>query len=80
MRVLYERGLAPLAAQLSTMGCETAPLDEGGAADAVLFQTGAHAAMRARPGAKGALLINARGMNAAQAAGAIRRRRQEPIF
>lgn len=80
MRVLYESSLAPLAAQLAAMGFETAPLDEGGAADAVLFQAGAGAAMRARPGANGALLLNARGMNAAQAAGAIRRRLQEPIF
>ena len=53
---------------------------EGGAADAVLFASGAHAAMRVRPGAGGALLLNARGMNAAEAANAVRRRAREPIF
>lgn len=80
MRILYERGLDPLAAQLAAMGFETARLEDGGTADAVLFAAGAHAAMRARPAAHGTLLLNARGMNAAQAANAVRRRMQEPIF
>lgn len=80
VRILYERGLDPLAAELAAMGFETARLEEGGAADAVLFASGAHAAMRVRPGAGGALLLNARGMNAAEAANAVRRRAREPIF
>ena len=50
MRVLYERGLAPLAAELSALGFETAALEDGGEADAVLFAASAHAALRARPG------------------------------
>lgn len=80
MRILYERGLDPLAAELSAMGFETAALETGGEADAVLFCASAHAALRARPGAGGAFLLNARGMNAAQAARALRGRAQSPIL
>lgn len=80
MRVLYERGLAPLAAELSALGFETAALEDGGEADAVLFAASAHAALRARPGPGGALLLNARGMNAAQAANALRKRARGPVL
>lgn len=80
MRVLYERGLSPLAAELSALGFETALLEEGVAADAVLFAANAHAALRTRGAPGGTVLINARGMNAAQAAAAIHRRAQSPVF
>lgn len=80
MRVLYEKGLDALASGLSALGYETALLEPGATGDAVLFCSSAHAALRARPAPGGTLLLNARGMSAAQAAQAIRRRAQGPVL
>lgn len=80
MVVLYASELAPLATALGTMGFEMHPMQEGMAADAVLFSASPGSAMRARPAPGGALLLNARGMSAAQAAQALRRRSQAPLF
>ena len=69
-----------LAQQLGAMGFEMHPMGAGIAADAVLFTSAPGRAMRARPAPGGALLLNVAGMSAAQAAEALRRRSQAPLF
>lgn len=80
MKVVYQTDLGPLAGQLGAMGFEMHPMGADVAADAVLFTASPGRALKARPGASGALLLNVRGMSAAEAARALRRRSQAPIF
>ncbi|MDR0928642.1 MAG: YkuS family protein [Oscillospiraceae bacterium] len=80
MTVVYPQELTPLAQALSGMGFTMQPMGAEVAADAVLFTSSPHLAMRERPGAQGALLLNVRGMSAAQTAQALRRRSQAPLF
>lgn len=80
MRVLYQENLSSLAHALSNMGFEMHPMGADIAADAVLFTTSSHRALKAKPGAGGAFLLNAKGLSAAQAAQALRRRSQMPLF
>jgi len=80
VKVVYQSDLAPLAQQLGAMGFEMHPLGAEIAADAVLFTASPARALAARPAPGGALLLNVRGMNAAQAAQALRRRCQGPLF
>ena len=80
MKVLYQEDLSPLAGELARMGFEMHPLGEDIVADAVLFTSSAKRALQSKPGAHGALLLNARGLNAAQAAQALRRRMRMPLF
>jgi len=80
MKVMYQSDLAPLAAALGKMGFEMHPLGAELAADAVLFTSAPGRALAARPAPSGTLLLNVRGMSAAQAAEALRRRCQAPLF
>ena len=80
MKVLYQEDLSSLANALSRMGFEMHPMGEDILADAVLFTTSAQRALQSRPGLRGALMLNAKGLNAAQAAQALRRRTQAPLF
>ena len=80
MKVLYQEGLASLAGALTEMGFEMHPMGEDIEADAVLFTSSVRRALQSKPGAHGALLLDARGLNAAQAAQALRRRAQTPLF
>lgn len=74
MKVVYEQGLAPLAAALHTMGFEMHPMGAEVLADAVLFTASSGAAMRQKPGQGGALVLNVRGLSAAETAEALKRR------
>ncbi|MCL1965033.1 MAG: hypothetical protein FWF69_08235 [Firmicutes bacterium] len=80
MKVVYQSDLTALARQLGSMGFEMHPMGAAVAADAVLFTSAPERAIRTRPAAGGAFLLNVRGMNAAQAAQALRRRSQAPLF
>ncbi|GHU83636.1 hypothetical protein FACS1894196_3830 [Clostridia bacterium] len=80
MKVLYPGDLAPLARELGAMGFEMCPIGGQEAADAVLFTHSPARALAVRPAPGGALVLNVRGMSAAQAAQALRRRTQAPIF
>ena len=80
MKVLYQEGLGSLAGALGKMGFEMHPLGEDIVADAVLFTSSAKRALQSKPGAHGALLLNAKGLNAAQAADALRRRMRTTLF
>lgn len=80
MKVLYQENLASLADALGRMGFEMHPMGEDVAVDAVLFTSSAKSALQSRPGAHGALMLNAKGLNAAQAAHALRRRSRTPLF
>ena len=80
MKVLYQEGLASLAGALGKMGFEMHPMNEEIEADAVLYTSSVKRALQSKPGIHGALLLNARGLNAAQAADALRRRMRTPLF
>jgi len=80
MKVLYQEDLSSLASALSRMGFEMHPMGEDITADAVLFTSSAKRAFQSRPGVHGAVLLNAKGLNAAQAAHALRRKMQTPLF
>ena len=80
MKVLYHQELARLAVALQAMGFEMQPLAEDATADAILFASVSKAAMKTRPAPGGTLLLNARGMSAAEAAQALRRKTQTPLF
>lgn len=80
MKVVYQPDLVPLARALGAMGFEMHPLGADVAADAVLFTSLPGRALHARPAPGGALLLNVRGLNAAETARALRRRAQTPLF
>jgi hypothetical protein len=80
MKVTYQQGLENLAGSLSQMGFEMIPLGQEQETDAVLYRQGIEAALRARPSGRGALLLNVRGLSAAQTAQALRRRCHAQIF
>lgn len=80
MKVLYQENLAQLAGALGKMGFEMHPMGEDIDADAVLFTSSARRALESRPGSRGVLLLNAKGLTAAQAANALRRRLPTPLF
>ncbi len=80
MTVIYQPDLAPLAGQLGAMGFEMHPLGTDVLADAVLFTNAAARALAAKPAPAGALLLNVRGLNAAQTAAALKRRARERIL
>jgi len=74
MKVAYQPELEQMAKSLAALGFDMCPLGQEDAADAVLFEASAGNALRARCGKQGAVLLNVRGMNAAEAAQALRRR------
>lgn len=80
MNVLYEQGLEGVAGELSQMGFSMHPLRAAVRADAVLYLTDAHAALRASAGRSGAPVLCVRAMSAGEIAGAIRRRSVQPLF
>lgn len=80
MNVLYEQGLESVAGELAAMGFEMHPLSSRVRADAVLYISDAHAALHASAGQGGAPLLCVRSMNAAQIAGAIKRRSVQTLF
>ena len=80
MKVVYQNDLTGLARQLGGMGFEMHPMGAPVAADAVLFTSMPRHALAAKPAQGGALLLNVRGMSAAQAAEALRRRAQEAVL
>ncbi len=80
MKVVYQNDLAPLAQQLGAMGFDMHPMGTSVPADAVLFTSAPGRALRTRPAPGGAVLLNVRGMSAAQAAQALRRRAQAPVL
>ncbi len=80
MVVTYQQDLAPLAQQLGAMGFEMHPMGADIAADAVLFTSQSARALTAMPAGRGAVLLNVKGMSAAQAAQALRRRAAGPIL
>jgi len=80
MVVAYQSDLGALARELGTMGFEMHPLGDEVAAEAVLFTSQPARALAQAPARRGALLLNVRGMNAAQAAQALRRRAAGPIL
>lgn len=80
MKVVFQNDLEPLARVLGNMGFEMHPMGEDVTADAVLFTSSPARALAAKPSSRGALLLNVRGMSAAQTAEALRRRSQAPLF
>jgi len=80
MKVLYQQELAHLVPVLQTMGFEMHPLSDDATADAILFASSPQAAMRAHAVPGGTLLLNVRGMSPSEAAQALRRRAQTPLF
>ncbi len=80
MKVAYPANLSQMAGALGSMGFEMHPLDANILADAVLYTTSPMRAMSVKPAARGAFLLDVRGMSAAQAAQALRNRTREPIL
>lgn len=80
MTVTYQPGLENLAGSLSDMGFTMVPLGQAEETDAVLYTQGLEGALRVRPGKRGALLLNVRGLSATQTAEALRRRCHAQIF
>lgn len=80
MKIVYAPETAPLAHDLRGMGFELHAMGEDVAADAVLFAANARDALHVRPGSAGALLLNVRGLSAAETAEALRRRIRGSIF
>lgn len=80
MNVLYEQGLEDVVGELAAMGFEMHPMSSRVRADAVLYVSDAHAALSAHASKGGAPLLCVRAMNAAQIAGAIRRRSVQALF
>ncbi|MEG0766398.1 MAG: hypothetical protein RR482_01665 [Clostridia bacterium] len=80
MKVIYQSGLEALAHSLHTMGFEMHAMQEQVAADAVLFAQDLQGAAKTRVRKHGAMLLNVRGLSAAQTAEALRRRCNGPLF
>ncbi len=80
MKVAFQQGLEPLADSLTQMGFDMVPLGQEQETDAVLYQQGIEVALRAKPSRRGAMLLNVRGLSAAQTAQALRRRCNAHIF
>ena len=78
--MLYEQGLEDVAAELARMGFAMHPMASRVRADAVLYVSDPHAALSAHAGKSGAPVLCVRAMNAAQIAGAIRRRSVQTLF
>lgn len=79
MKVAYQPGLEAMARSLSGMGFDMLAPGSAQEADAAIF-AGEAVEWRVRPGERGALLLNVRGMSAVQAAAALRRRSQSQLF
>ncbi len=80
MTVAFEQGLEALAGSLSGMGFTMVPLGQESETDAVLYQQGLTVALGARPSRRGAVILNVRGLSAAQTAEALRSRCHARIF
>ncbi len=80
MKVVYPADLSQLANTLGSMGFEMHPMGADIMADAVLYAASPSKAFAVRPSPGGAFLLDVRGMSAAQAAQALRRRAQAPIL
>lgn len=80
MNVLYQKGLESVAQELGAMGYSLHPMSSRVRADAVLYTSDVHEAMKATAVSGGAPILCVRGMSAGEISEAIRRRSSRALF